>query len=118
MKLKILLIGAALLTLAIPQAAWAQSSDKDCADFDTQREAQAYFESIGGSPSNNADRLDADGDGVACERKSGGTTTTSGGKEGTSTLPMTGSTERLLLFAGISLLAVGASFVLFTRRHA
>lgn len=41
--------------------------DKDCADFSTESEAQTYFESKGGSPSNNVDRLDADHDGKACE---------------------------------------------------
>lgn len=43
-------------------------ADRDCSDFATRAEAQRYFESIGGSPSNNADRLDGDGDGRACER--------------------------------------------------
>lgn len=41
--------------------------DKDCSDFATHAEAQAYFESKGGSPTNNVDRLDADHDGLACE---------------------------------------------------
>ena len=41
--------------------------DKDCSDFATQEEAQAYFESKGGSSTNNVDRLDSDHDGVACE---------------------------------------------------
>lgn len=41
--------------------------DKDCPDFATHAEAQAYFESKGGSPTNNVDRLDADHDGIACE---------------------------------------------------
>jgi hypothetical protein len=42
-------------------------SDKDCSDFASHAEAQAYFESRGGSPTNNVDRLDRDGDGLACE---------------------------------------------------
>lgn len=41
--------------------------DKDCKDFSTQAEAQAYFNAGGGSPSNNFDGLDRDHDGVACE---------------------------------------------------
>jgi micrococcal nuclease len=41
--------------------------DKDCKDFSTHAEAQSYFESKGGSPTNNVDRLDADHDGLACE---------------------------------------------------
>jgi len=42
--------------------------DYDCSDFDTQKEAQEYFESQGGSSSNNVDDLDGnDGDGIVCE---------------------------------------------------
>ena len=41
--------------------------DKDCSDFATHAQAQAYFESKGGSPTNNVDRLDSDHDGIACE---------------------------------------------------
>lgn len=43
------------------------SRDKDCSDFATQEESQSYFESKGGSPTNNVDRLDSDHDGSACE---------------------------------------------------
>jgi micrococcal nuclease len=39
-------------------------TDRDCSDFDTQPEAQRFFERAGpGDPH----RLDGDGDGVACE---------------------------------------------------
>lgn len=42
--------------------------DKDCKDFSTQAEAQAYFNSKGGSVTNNVDRLDgSDHDGRVCE---------------------------------------------------
>lgn len=41
--------------------------DKDCSDFRTQREAQAYFKSKGGSRYRNVDGLDRDHDGIACE---------------------------------------------------
>nr|MDP8943388.1 thermonuclease family protein [Actinomycetota bacterium] len=40
--------------------------DRDCSDFASQRAAQDYFLSRGG-PDRDPDRLDADGDGVACE---------------------------------------------------
>lgn len=43
------------------------SGDKDCKDFATHAEAQAYFEGKGGSQTNNVDKLDADRDGIACE---------------------------------------------------
>lgn len=42
------------------------SGDKDCGDFSTQREAQAHFQAKGG-PGSDPDRLDADGDGSACD---------------------------------------------------
>lgn len=41
--------------------------DKNCSDFATHVDAQAYFVGKGGSPSNNVDKLDSDGDGIACE---------------------------------------------------
>jgi micrococcal nuclease len=41
--------------------------DKDCSDFKTHSEAQAYFDAGGGSSSNNYDGLDGDHDGIACE---------------------------------------------------
>lgn len=40
--------------------------DRDCSDFATQREAQAFFEAAGG-PERDPYRLDSDGDGIACE---------------------------------------------------
>lgn len=42
--------------------------EKDCKDFGSQGEAQAYFNARGGSASNNVDRLDGnDHDGIVCE---------------------------------------------------
>lgn len=60
---------SSIQALPTPQNSIINTSDedKDCSDFATHAEAQSYFESKGGSPSNNADRLDADGDGIACE---------------------------------------------------
>jgi endonuclease YncB( thermonuclease family) len=46
-----------------------QVADRDCSDFDTQPEAQRFFERADpGDPH----RLDGDGDGVACESLPGG----------------------------------------------
>jgi hypothetical protein len=53
------------LPLAHPPA--ARAVDYDCSDFSSQAAAQQFFDSNGGSPSNNFDDLDADHDGVACE---------------------------------------------------
>jgi endonuclease YncB( thermonuclease family) len=47
-------------------AAPAAAADLDCSDFSTQAAAQSYFLSRGG-PSSDPDRLDGDGDGIACE---------------------------------------------------
>jgi hypothetical protein len=81
------------LVLALCAAAWAQADDErvrsddpavqvpgtqamigvadserdlDCRDFDTQEQAQEFFESRGG-PDQDPHRLDEDGDGRACE---------------------------------------------------
>jgi micrococcal nuclease len=40
--------------------------DRDCGDFKTQEQAQRFFEAAGG-PERDPHRLDADGDGRACE---------------------------------------------------
>jgi len=66
-KLTTLRLAVALATLAIavlPTSAVA--SDKDCADFATQRAAQIFFIKHGG-PQRDPHRLDGDDDGVACE---------------------------------------------------
>jgi Excalibur calcium-binding domain len=55
---------ATLLLCSLP--AGASASDKDCADFPTQRAAQFFFLKHGG-PRLDPDRLDGDNDGVACE---------------------------------------------------
>ncbi len=54
----------ALFIAALPAA--ASASDKDCADFATQRSAQVFFIKHGG-PRYDPDRLDGDDDGKACE---------------------------------------------------
>lgn len=46
----------------------SSAGDKDCSDFSTYQEAQDYFNSKGGSATNNVDRLDgSDHDGQVCE---------------------------------------------------
>jgi hypothetical protein len=59
------LIALVILALAaLPSA--ASASDKDCADFPTQRAAQIFYIKHGG-PRYDPHRLDGDDDGVACE---------------------------------------------------
>lgn len=53
---------AAVIAITVP--AYAQR-DLDCSDFSSWREAQDFYEANGpGDPH----RLDADNDGIACER--------------------------------------------------
>jgi len=40
--------------------------DRNCGDFRTQREAQAFYEAAGG-PARDSHKLDRDNDGVACQ---------------------------------------------------
>lgn len=57
----------------------AGGPDRNCSDFSTQEAAQDYFDSRGGSPTNNVDGLDRDHDGIACESLPSGGTTSGGG---------------------------------------
>ncbi len=50
-----------------PAASGDDGVDKDCSDFSSQHEAQSYFQSQGGSATNDVDKLDGNGDGEACE---------------------------------------------------
>lgn len=68
---------AVVILVAMPSTALAShlgTPDRDCSDFSTQQQAQTYYEAHGG-PAQDPDRLDADGDGRACDSlPSGGTT--------------------------------------------
>lgn len=58
-----------IITLVVGLAglsAPAQAADRDCGDFASQRAAQIFFLKHGG-PRRDPHRLDADGDGVACD---------------------------------------------------
>jgi hypothetical protein len=120
-RMAFLLIAALVLALSAAPAALAQDADKDCADFGSQAEAQAYFEANGGSPTNNVDNLDADHDGQACEAfdYGGGGGGTGGGATGGDDggLPFTGPNDTLLP-AGTALLLTGLALVGMTRYRA
>jgi endonuclease YncB( thermonuclease family) len=60
----ILLLG--LLSTGLASPSTGRGADRDCGDFRTQGEAQRYFVSRGG-PHSDPDRLDGDGDGIACD---------------------------------------------------
>ena len=122
-RMTFLLIAALVLALGAAPAALAQDADKDCADFGSQAEAQAYFEANGGSPTNNVDNLDADHDGQACEAfdyGGGGGDDGGTGGGGNGDLPFTGPNDTMLP-AGTALLIAGGLLVAATRyraRHA
>jgi endonuclease YncB( thermonuclease family) len=65
----VLALLALLVSGLVVVAGGAQVSavtDRDCSDFSTQAQAQKFFIDAGG-PSKDPHRLDADGDGIACE---------------------------------------------------
>ena len=64
---KYLAIPVAAFALALAASPASAFVDKDCSDFSTQAQAQHFFNSHGGSPTNNYDALDGDGDGRVCE---------------------------------------------------
>jgi endonuclease YncB( thermonuclease family) len=53
------------MTQPTAQVTAAQGGDQDCSDFNSQRDAQQFFENH--NPSSDPHGLDADNDGVACE---------------------------------------------------
>ena len=55
--------------LSFGMSGTASAADLDCKDFATQADAQAVFNATPGDPN----RLDRDGDGIACETLPGGT---------------------------------------------
>jgi hypothetical protein len=58
-------VSAGLLAGGIGSTALAR--DKNCSDFNSQKQAQHWFKKHGGSKHNNVAGLDADHDGKACE---------------------------------------------------
>lgn len=83
------LTGALLLTSAGSASA---TGDLDCSDFATQADAQSYFISKGG-PSYDPDRLDADGDGIACDSNPCPCSTSTGGGSGGTTTTTTQTSQ-------------------------
>ncbi|WP_229378524.1 excalibur calcium-binding domain-containing protein [Streptomyces sp. VRA16 Mangrove soil] len=91
----VLLASAVAGAALVPVAGTAYAADKDCADFASQAQAQAWYDSHPGDP----DRLDRDGDGQACEDYTGYSsastptptpTSTPSSSIGTSTMPQGG----------------------------
>jgi len=59
-------VAVGLVVSSFGGASVAVAKDKDCKHFDSQRQAQKFFKRHGG-PDRDPHRLDADGDGKACE---------------------------------------------------
>ena len=83
---------AAAGTIALSGVAQAQTDERDCGDFGSQRQAQRVLDSPAGDPQ----RLDADGDGTACEiwfadRGGDGASGTGSGRSGSSGSDSAGS---------------------------
>lgn len=108
-------LAAIVGTLVLASPARARQ-DLDCADFATQEEAQAVLEQDRSDPN----RLDRDGDGIACESLPSGSGDNDQGSpgDGEETLPETsGSTATIAIVAAGGLLLVGGGLWLLGRRR-
>jgi hypothetical protein len=117
--------GAVSAQQASPTAS-AASGTQDCADFDTQEAAQAFYDQHVSDTPGNPDPfdLDTDGDGKACEglptaassptasaAATASPTTTSG-----QPLPQSGAETGVIALSGLSLLELGYGLTLASRR--
>ena len=66
MKRRLTLVALTAVLAVAFAAPPASAGDKDCADFNTWRQAQNFYKKHGG-PKRDPHRLDADRDGIACE---------------------------------------------------
>lgn len=111
----------ALLSLAALGAAaqTATPAPKDCSDFGTQEDAQAFFQTQGGQDPFN---LDVDDDGKACEglpSRAGVTTSpapTPVVTPGTQTLPKNGAGTVAMALSGLTFLEAGLGLTLLSKR--
>jgi hypothetical protein len=122
------IVASATVVLAIGLAAIAgaqattapPSGTKSCADFKTQAEAQTYFTGKGGSKTSNADNLDPNRNGIACEGLPGTPTTSATptvAPVGTAKpLPNNGIFSDIMAMSGLSLLEAGIGLSLLSER--
>ena len=102
----LLTVMAMLATMMLAPAAFAQSRGPsgadgtfNCSDFDTQQQAQAYYEGQGGLSGANPADLDDDLDGVACETLPSGMTE-DGTMMGGTTDPVVGAADGVCVGIG------------------
>ena len=107
---RMLAVAATVLLATLLFAPPVLAQDRDCSSFDSQPEAQRFFEDEGpGDPH----RLDRDNDGIACESLAGGDGTTMPDSATEATAPDAGVSAAVLL----ALLAVlGVAGRLLARR--
>lgn len=113
-----LVVGALVLTA--PLAFAQEFEDRNCNDFETQEEAQQFFEQEGG-PEEDPHQLDDDGDGVACEGLAGSPVTSPtptptaspGATAAPGELPNNGAFTAVLALAGVTFLEAGAGLSLY-----
>lgn len=117
--------GGASAQTATPSA--AATGTQDCADFDTQEAAQAFYDQHVNDTPGNPDPfdLDTDGDGKACEglptaaASPGATTAPTATASPTTTsgqLPQSGAETGVIALSGLSLLELGYGLTLASRR--
>ena len=127
----VLVVSTTLFFVALGRAAGAQTGAsgasgatgaKTCADFKTQAEAQSYFNSKGGSKTNNVDNLDPNRNGIACEGLPGtpsasASPTPAPTAAGTAKpLPNNGVFSDIMAMSGLSLLEAGIALSLVSER--
>lgn len=115
-----------LLVSFLTTGASAQQQ-RDCADFATQEEAQAFYDDNSDTDPNDPDPfdLDTDGDGQACEGLPSGGAVTTATPAPTSTatsepdnqdLPNSGAASAVLALSGLTLLEAGYGLTLAAKR--
>ena len=116
--------GGASAQTASPTA--AASGTQDCADFDTQEAAQAFYDQHTSDTPGNPDPfdLDTDGDGKACEGLPTAAASPTAGAAATASptttsgqpLPQSGAETGVIALSGLSLLELGYGLTLASRR--
>ena len=119
-----LLPGAAALGLLLLGSFTSASAQeqRDCADFATQEEAQAFYDDHEDDDPSNPDpfELDTDNDGTACEGLPTSAQATSSPSPTSSpssqALPQNGAATGIMAFSGLSLLEIGYGLTLASKR--
>ncbi len=117
-----LLAAGAAFFLALAAGALAQTTpSKNCSDFATQQDAQAFYDQHKNDQPGNPDpdHLDADGDGKACEGLPSAAPAATVAPVATPTpaIPKNGAETGVMALSGLSLLEAGYGMTLLARRY-